>query len=419
MNIDDLFLDPDDGSVGDPTDVEEAGGDTKTPALDGSSEVVQDTISQLPDINQDDGHESGDEAHSIAESDSSDVAFNKTEAKVDALFDRYGPAQQLLFLISIPRHRKFHLRPSLFLTLSRNSLALETLLCAFITMGHRSISLLVNSRTMTSSTSTKWVLIWTCSIMYPNGVTGSSWLYQGPDYYGMTFSTAPIFANVPSGRMAVIPATRLQGDYLAPVNRVQDEYRQRNREALEVTSDNMHNLSLLANWPDPDGHICNLGENIYLGPVRVKQPDVFNYLEVAQLREEQCLAEEAVRLREVAARAESMAERKHEREECLKSMWHAMSSSTLGSSPASAASLSSTMASFPVASSSLTTSPSKRKATEDPPTSPSLPKRQTTRMSTGGKPPKKVSMLPPSTKGSRSMRSKGKAKAEDAMEVDA
>lgn len=81
------------------------------------------------------------------------------------------------------------------------------------------------------------------------------------------------------------------------MDRIQDENRQRNRDALQVTPENgkklavyssecstydllVHDLSLLANWPDPDGHIRNLAENVYLGAVRVKEPEVFDSLGV-------------------------------------------------------------------------------------------------------------------------------------------
>jgi len=85
------------------------------------------------------------------------------------------------------------------------------------------------------------------------------------------------------------------GDYLVPVNHMHDENRRRNRAALEITPENskysctylfdqcsvnvthaVYNLSLLANWPDPDGHIRSLGDNVYMGEIRVSEPDVFD-----------------------------------------------------------------------------------------------------------------------------------------------
>lgn len=149
------------------------------------------------------------------------------------------------------------------------------------------------------------------ALLYPNGVSGSSWLYQGPDYYGMTISMSPIFANVPGTKFNATAVPCLQGEctlfyelpinelvlgnYLAPVGDTQDEIRRCNRDALEVTNDNgmlplclfdlvlpnrcsAQDLSLLANWPDPDSHIRNLANTVYLGAVRVTEPDIFDAL---------------------------------------------------------------------------------------------------------------------------------------------
>lgn len=54
-------------------------------------------------------------------------------------------------------------------------------------------------------------LYFNTAVLYPNGVSGSSWLYQGSNFYGMTVSTSPIFANVPAGRTNKAPVVRLQG----------------------------------------------------------------------------------------------------------------------------------------------------------------------------------------------------------------
>lgn len=80
-----------------------------------------------------------------------------------------------------------------------------------------------------------------------------------------------------------------------PVHDVHDEVKRRNREALQVNPANRTLLLMmlqleamveytilgddpasLANWPDPDGYIRNLGEIVYMGEVRVTEPNIFD-----------------------------------------------------------------------------------------------------------------------------------------------
>ncbi|KAE9405321.1 hypothetical protein BT96DRAFT_988604 [Gymnopus androsaceus JB14] len=128
---------------------------------------------------------------------------------------------------------------------------------------------------------------------YPDTtINGSNWVQEGPQSWIIPLTLPGIFTNVNIGKPAV-PRTRLQGNCLAPVSQVQAEIKQRNREALVPNTSNgmlllmvslvlslhntiTHDLTLLCNWPDPDSHIRLLGEDMYLGEVRVKSPHYVN-----------------------------------------------------------------------------------------------------------------------------------------------
>ncbi|KAE9384725.1 hypothetical protein BT96DRAFT_1007782 [Gymnopus androsaceus JB14] len=336
--------------------------------------------------------------------------------------------------------------------------------------------------------------------LYPGlaSIKGSEWVVRGRDSWHIAASTSVVFANVPNGKDDVGPQAVMQGNRLLPVDRVEEEIKRRNNEALQVTPANKNDRSLLGNYPDPDGHIRKLAQTYNLSKVRVKTPEVRNgqgtllhpseyerYLipgarvavlldhkiwdftstqdgralahpsrhcvataleihiipdydedirdlihrheadkrvEAARVKEEERLveehresakAEEAARLVAAAERAENEESRKLERAERLKSLWRIGSSSSLPSVDTAPTAGTSTAS---------TPSPSKRGAAEDPPTSPSPPKHrtaQTARGTTGRKPPKKITAPDtPTASSDRSTRSKGKAKAQDPMDVD-
>ncbi|KIK66481.1 hypothetical protein GYMLUDRAFT_55711 [Collybiopsis luxurians FD-317 M1] len=114
--------------------------------------------------------------------------------------------------------------------------------------------------------------------------------------------------------------------------------------------------------------------------------------EEVQLAEEHCEAaksQEAAQHQAAAVQAKSGADRKREHEDCLKSLWHAMSHTTADSTltstdslllthssslitlPANVPSLEPLSSSPPTASSSPSMSPSKWSATDDSPSTPS------------------------------------------------
>ncbi|KAE9398090.1 hypothetical protein BT96DRAFT_995131 [Gymnopus androsaceus JB14] len=281
--------------------------------------------------------------------------------------------------------------------------------------------------------------------LYPGlaSIKGSEWVVRGRDSWHFAASTSVVFANVPNGKDDVIVY------YLS--TDVEEEIKRRNNEALQKT--------IAPCWgtiPDPDGHIRKLAQTYNLSKSEYERylipgarvaigtlprhktvralahpsrhcvataleihiipdydEDIRDLIHRHEADKRSAKAEEAARLVAAAERAENEEARKLERAERLKSLWRIGSSSSspcVDTAPTAGTSTASTP------------SPSKRGAAEDPPTSPSPPKRRTTqtaRGTTGRKPPKKLTASDtPTASSDRSTRSKGKAKAQDPMDVD-
>ncbi|KAE9387267.1 hypothetical protein BT96DRAFT_1005290 [Gymnopus androsaceus JB14] len=474
MNVDNLFLDPEDtGSIAELSVVEGSARDTV--AIEDNSDEEN---SGQPSEGEG-GHASEDDTLSVDESDSVEAAFLKTEAKVLGT-PRYESGPMVLrstaVIGELAHHDKFDLNkvgPYLDMLYSQNgqeTLNIDAMKRGKARLVLRTLSMPEDATEEGSGSDPQDAQSERDANYYPKGVSGSSWIYQGQDYYGMSFSTPPVFANVLTGKTGPGPIPRLQGNYLAPLNHIQDENKRRNREALIPTDENSNNHYLgnvRVREPDvfdsqgacihpadysqhlvPGVHVAVVAEHKLWditsqrngGPVMnpsrhcvavAEQIHAHNRIEAARLREQERLTEEkreaskakeAARIKAADVKAEDAAMRKRDREERLKSMWQAMASTPSTSASPSTPSSSSTVPTSSPAFSSSTPSPLKRPAAEDPPVSASPSKhRPTACMTTGGKPPRKVGPSTPSAKAGRSTRSKGKGKAieVDAMEIDA
>ncbi|KAE9401713.1 hypothetical protein BT96DRAFT_991876 [Gymnopus androsaceus JB14] len=490
-------------------------------------------ITETVDSEPEEIDEAGDNSFSIADSDSSDLAFHKMECKVDNLFNKFGPTALAIkiFLdkISSPipnvsnadtytlarlpgfsdnalwmhnkdrNHVKFRIIAELaqgdkyelnkvgpYLDMlyqsngeeAKQKIVMQLLITPFDTLPEgvaifeQAVERFNNVTTFTMVKRRSYF-----ESQKPNNVRlypglavikGSEWVVRGCDSWQIATSTSVIFVNVPNGKDDGGPQAIMQEN----------------------------NLSLLGDYPDPDGHIWKLAWSYNLSKVCAKTPDVQNshgtllhpseykhYLipgtrvadlvsgatgpqndgralahpsrhcvttalkidiipeydediwdlihrheadkciKAAWVREEECLAEEhhqsakaeqAAKLAAAAKRSKNEETRKQERAEHLKSLWRMGSSSTSidADTPRTAGS---STASMP--------SPSKCVPSKEPPTTPSPPKHQATSTAhgtTGGKPPRKVLPSPSAaTKPNRTTQSKGKAKAQEPMDVDA
>ncbi|KAF9069547.1 hypothetical protein BDP27DRAFT_1420841 [Rhodocollybia butyracea] len=113
--------------------------------------------------------------------------------------------------------------------------------------------------------------------LYPNGVSGARWIFQGPDYYGIPLATDHVFFNVPTRLPTTsLQLTSLQGDFLPPVQRVNEQARDANIAALTAPTAEGFDRNRLGHWPDPDQLIQTLAEKVNLGNVTINEGEVYD-----------------------------------------------------------------------------------------------------------------------------------------------